>query len=84
VAVRRQTLPALLALYTETLARHGVREYPPTQGVTDAQELMPLLFAQQVRFFASIQHWDNARQSWVEAIAPRVVAALHDVAGIWG
>jgi hypothetical protein len=45
---------------------------------------MPLQFAQQLRFFGSIEQWDDVRRTWVAAVTPRVVAALQDaaVAGI--
>jgi hypothetical protein len=80
VAVRRAVLYDILALYTSTLAQHGVRQYAPSQCVSQALELVPLVFAQQLRFFASMQYWDAARRAWVAAIGPRVVTALHDVA----
>jgi hypothetical protein len=46
------------------LAQHGVRQYKPSQCLSQALELMPLVFAQQLRFFASMQYWDAARRVW--------------------
>jgi hypothetical protein len=57
-----------------------VRDYSYERGLADYQEIAPLLFAQQLRFFASMPHWDDTRRAWVKAVTPRVVAALHDAA----
>jgi hypothetical protein len=70
----------VVALYAETLGVHGVRSYPFSQCFTHYQAVFPLLFAQQLRFFAGVQCWDAARRAWVEAITPRVVAALQEAA----
>jgi aminoglycoside/choline kinase family phosphotransferase len=80
VTERRAAQCTILALYAKTLAAHGIPNYPYAQCWADYQAVLPLLFAQQVRFFASVQHWDATRLAWIEAITPRVVAALHDAA----
>jgi aminoglycoside/choline kinase family phosphotransferase len=79
-ASRRAAQMDLVALYTEMLAAHGVRNYTFPRCFADYQAVLPLVFAQQLRFFAGVQHWDAARRAWVEAITPRVVAALHEAA----
>jgi hypothetical protein len=79
-AVRRAAQADLVALYVETLQGHGVQGYPFPQCFADYQAVLPLLFAQQLRFFAGVQGWDTARRAWVEAITPRVVAALQEAA----
>jgi hypothetical protein len=80
VEERRAAQQDIVALYAATLAEHGVGDYSYRQCLADYLDLMPLQFAQQLRFFAGIQSWDNARRAWVAAITPRVVAALHDAA----
>jgi hypothetical protein len=80
VAERRAAEGDIVALYTKTLATFGVRDYPFANALADYQDAMPLQFAQQLRFFGSMPHWDDARRAWVAAITPRVVAALHDAA----
>jgi aminoglycoside/choline kinase family phosphotransferase len=77
---RRAAQADLVALYAETLGAHGVQGYSFAQCFTHYQAVFPLLFAQQLRFFAGVQGWDAARRAWVEAITPRVVAALHEAA----
>jgi Phosphotransferase enzyme family len=79
-AARRAAQADLVALYAETLSAHGVQGYPFSQCFAHYQAVFPLLFAQQLRFFAVVQSWDAARRAWVEAITPRVVAALHEAA----
>jgi len=79
-ATRRAAQADLVALYAETLGLHGVRSYPFSQCFTHYQAVFPLLFAQQLRFFDGVQCWDAARRAWVEAITPRVVAALQEAA----
>lgn len=79
-AVRREAEADLVALYTATLAASGVRDFTFHQGLAHYRAVLPLLFAQQLRFFAGVQCWDETRRAWVEAITPRVVAALHDAA----
>jgi Ser/Thr protein kinase RdoA (MazF antagonist) len=79
-AVRREAEADLVALYAETLAASGVRNYAFHQCLAHYRAVLPLLFAQQLRFFAGGQYWDEPRLAWVEAITPRVVAALHDSA----
>jgi hypothetical protein len=80
IDARRAAERDIVAFYAETLATHGVRDYHFERAWTDYQDAMPLQFAQQVRFFGSMQHWTDERRAWVAAIAPRVVAALHDAA----
>lgn len=80
VTDRRTAQRDILALYAKTLAAHGISDYSYAQCWADYQAVLPLLFAQQARFFASMQHWDATRRAWVEAITPRVVASLHDAA----
>jgi Phosphotransferase enzyme family len=80
IDARRAAERDIVALYAETLASHGIHDYPFERAWTDYQDAMPLQFAQQVRFFGSMQHWTDERRAWVAAIAPRVVAALHDAA----
>lgn len=79
-AVRRESQTDLVRLYAETLAAHGVQGYTLPQCLAHYQAVLPLLFAQQLRFFAGVQCWDEKRRTWVAAITPRVVAALHDAA----
>ena len=79
-AARRAAQEDLVALYAETLVAHGVQVYPFPQCFAHYQAVLPLLFAQQLRFFAGVQCWDAARRAWVEVITPRVVAALHEAA----
>jgi hypothetical protein len=79
-AARRAAQADLVALYAETLGSHGVQGYPFSQCFAHYQAVFPLLFAQQLRFFAGVQGWDAARRAWVEAITPRVVATLHESA----
>jgi aminoglycoside/choline kinase family phosphotransferase len=81
-AVRREAQSDLVSLYVETLAAHGVRGYAFSRGFADYQAVLPLLFAQQLRFFAGVEYWNQARWAWVEAITPRIVAALHDAAAV--
>jgi Phosphotransferase enzyme family len=80
IAVRREVECDVVARYTVTLARHGVRHYPLAQAMADYRDAMPLQFAQQLRFFGSMQHWDETHDAWVAAVTPRVVAALQDAA----
>ena len=80
IDVRRVAERDIVARYTETLATHGIRDYPFNSAWVDYQDAMPLQFAQQVRFFGSMHHWTDDRRAWVAAITPRVVAALHDAA----
>jgi Ecdysteroid kinase-like family len=77
---RRAAQHDILALYVATLAERGVNDYSFRHCLADYRALMPLQFAQQLRFFASMQSWDDGRRAWVAAITPRVVAALHDAA----
>lgn len=77
---RRAAERDIVALYTETLATLGVRDYSFATAMVDYQDAMPLQFAQQLRFFGSMRQWDDERRAWVAAITPRVVAALHDAA----
>jgi hypothetical protein len=77
---RRAAQAGLVALYAETLEAHGVQGYPFSQCFAHYQAVFPLLFAQQLRFFAGVQCWEAARRAWVEAITPRVVAALQEAA----
>ena len=79
-AVRRAAQADLVALYAETLEAHGVQSYPFPQCFAHYQAVLPLLFAQQLRFFAGVQCWDVARRAWVEAVTPQVVAALYEAA----
>jgi aminoglycoside/choline kinase family phosphotransferase len=79
-AIRREAQTDLVTLYAETLAAYGVQGYAFPQCFAHYQAVLPLLFAQQLRFFAGVQCWDAERRAWVAAIAPRVVAALHDAA----
>ena len=79
-AARRAAQADLVALYAETLGGHGVQGYSFPQCFAHYQAVFPLLFAQQLRFFAGVQCWNAARCAWVEAITPRVVAALHEAA----
>jgi hypothetical protein len=79
-AVRRAAQADLVTLYAETLHGHGVQDYPFPQCFADYQVVFPLLFAQQLRFFAGVHGWDTARRAWVEAVTPRVVAALQEAA----
>ena len=79
-AVWRAAQADLVVLYAETLQGHGVQGYPFPQCFADYQAVFPLLFAQQLRFFAGAQGWDTARRAWVEAVTPRVVAALQEAA----
>lgn len=53
-AVRRAAQADLVALYAETLHGHGVQGYPLAQCFADYQAVFPLLFAQQLRFFAGV------------------------------
>jgi hypothetical protein len=80
VEERRAAQRDIVAMYAATLAEHGVRGYGFGPCFADYQALMPLQFAQQLRFFANMQSWDAGRCAWVAAITPRVVAALHDAA----
>ena len=80
VEARRAADRDVVALYAETLATLGIRHYPVERAWADYLDTMPLQFAQQVRFFGSLQHWTDGRRAWVTAIAPRIVAALHDAA----
>lgn len=80
IAERRAAEPAIIELYTKTLEQLGVPAYPTEQAIADYRDAMPLQFAQQLRFFASIQHWDDERRAWIAAITPRVAAALEDAA----
>jgi aminoglycoside/choline kinase family phosphotransferase len=85
-AERRAAERHIVTLYANTLATLGVRHYPFEKAWADYQQAMPLQFAQQLRFFGSIQYWDERRRTWVAAITPRLVAALQDSAtlGILG
>jgi hypothetical protein len=80
IAERRAVECDIVALYTKTLVTLGVRHYPFAMAMADYRDVMPLQFAQQLRFFGSMRHWDEARRAWVAAITPRVVAALQDAA----
>jgi hypothetical protein len=80
VDTRRGAARDLVALYTKTLATLGIRGYSFESAWADYQDAMPLQFAQQVRFFGSMRHWTDERRAWVTAIAPRIVAVLHDAA----
>jgi Phosphotransferase enzyme family len=80
VEARRASDRDMVALYAETLATLGIRDYPVERAWADYLDAMPLQFAQQVRFFGSLQPWTDGRRAWVTAIAPRIVAALHDAA----
>lgn len=80
IDTRRVVARDIVALYVDTLAKHGVRNYPHARAWGDYQTLLPLQFAQQLRFFGTIQHWDDNRRHWVAATTPRVIAALHDAA----
>jgi hypothetical protein len=81
-AARRAAQTDLVALYAETLRAYGVQGYPFAQCLAHYQAVFPLLFAQQLRFFAGVQCWDAARRAWVAAITPRVVAALQEAAEV--
>jgi hypothetical protein len=78
IAERRAVECDVVARYANTLARFGVRHYPLAQAMADYRDAIPLQFAQQLRFFGSMQHGDETRQAWVAAVAPRVAAALQD------
>jgi hypothetical protein len=80
IAERRAVEREVVARYTDTLARLGVRHYPLARAMADYRDAMPLQFAQQLRFFGSMQHGDETRRAWVAAVTPRVVAALQDAA----
>ena len=80
IAERRSAESALIEHYTKTLAELGVPAYPIDRAMTDYLDMMPLQFAQQLRFFGGMHHWNDERRSWVAAITPRVAAALHDAA----
>jgi len=74
---RRRHEKGLVAEYVRGLEEHGVSvEYATCLG--DYYKFMPLIFAQQLRFLAKIRSWDRHLIDWKEAIAPRVVTALHD------
>lgn len=77
---RRVAQADLVALYAETLQQHGVQGYSFPLCFAHYRAVLPLLFAQQLRFFAAVQYWDAARHAWVEAITPRVIAALREAA----
>jgi hypothetical protein len=80
IDTRRVVARDIVALYVDTLADYGVRHYAHARAWSDYQTLLPLQFAQQLRFFGTVQHWDDDRRHWVAATAPRVIAALHDAA----
>jgi hypothetical protein len=80
VEERRAVECDVAARYTNTLARLGVRHYPLAQAMADYRDAIPLQFAQQLRFFGSMQHGDETRDAWVAAVTPRVAAALQDAA----
>jgi hypothetical protein len=84
IAERRAVECDVVARYAKTLARLGVRHYPFAQAMADYRDAMPLQFAQQLRFFGSMQHGDETRRAWVAAVTPRVVAALLDAAAAGG
>jgi hypothetical protein len=79
-AERRAVECNIVARYTKTLAELGVRHYPLAQAMADYWDAMPLQFAQQLRFFGSMQHEDETRNAWIAAVTPRVAAALQDAA----
>jgi hypothetical protein len=66
--------------YVSQLNRAGVT-YQYAAAWARYQELLPLSFAQQLRFFAGIESWDASRIAWRDAVAPRVIAALHQALG---
>lgn len=77
-ADRRHAERSIVHTYANAMGEHAKPDQSADALWEEYLTLVPLCFAQQLRFFASIDTWDATRQSWRHAVAPRVIAALHD------
>lgn len=75
--VRRRYEKEIVDEYAFCLRREGVAVSSEVLW-HDYVEFMPLVFAQQLRFLTTIDHWDSTQLAWKAAVGPRIVTALQD------